>query len=417
MPAKKDFNKLIQRVTNGLASRADTDALQSSVIDGQIVLTRGGRTIAAGKDISRSVIAVGNQIHFRLNESGLEVLSRNLFPAPPGLPPPLPSLLFIGRETEMKMLRDHLITARGRPCIVVRGWPGVGKSTIMSALGRDQRVLKHFPDGVLWTSLGQNPCVMSALASWGRALGTDAILHAPTAGGASHELLRVLGAKKILLLVDDVWDPEDLASFLAARGSNCVVVVTTREPRVALSLTSTPAIIHPLPILEEPYALDLFRAIAPEIAAQYPEQTRDLVKSLECLPLAIHVAARLLAAEARFGWGIEALLSGIRSGTAVLDAHSPEDRFDSGAIPTVAALLRKSTDRLSEEMREYFAYLGVFAPKPATFDLELLATAWQVSDPKPIVRELVSRGLLEPAPEGRFRMHTLLVAHARSLLR
>jgi len=77
-------------------------------------------------------------------------------------------------------------------------------------------------------------------------------------------------------------------------------------------------------------------------------------------------------------------------------------------------LLKNSTDRLDEQTRECFAYLGAFAPKPATFDINAMKFVWQVEDARPIVRELVNRGLLEPVG-GRFQMHALLVAHARSL--
>jgi hypothetical protein len=55
-------------------------------------------------------------------------------------------------------------------------------------------------------------------------------------------------------------------------------------------------------------------------------------------------------------------------------------------------------------------------PKPATFDLGPLASAWNVLDPKPFARNLVNRGLLEPISGGRFQMHALLVLHARTLL-
>ena len=84
--------------------------------------------------------------------------------------------------------------------------------------------------------------------------------------------------------------------------------------------------------------------------------------------------------------------------------------------PTIAALLRRSTDLLDEETRRRFAYLGLFVPKPATFDLDAMAAAWDVSDPKPVTRILVDRGLLEPVSGGRFQMHALLVLHAQSIL-
>ncbi len=60
---------------------------------------------------------------------------------------------------------------------------------------------------------------------------------------------------------------------------------------------------------------------------------------------------------------------------------------------------------------------NVFAPKPATFDLAAMKAVWQVEQPQPIVRTLVDRGLLEFVQEiGRYQMHALLVAHAKSLL-
>ncbi len=71
---------------------------------------------------------------------------------------------------------------------------------------------------------------------------------------------------------------------------------------------------------------------------------------------------------------------------------------------------------MDERARNCFALLGVFAPKPATFDLEAMKFMWQVKNAKPIAATLVDRGLLEPVPEsGRFQMHALLVKHADSL--
>ena len=85
--------------------------------------------------------------------------------------------------------------------------------------------------------------------------------------------------------------------------------------------------------------------------------------------------------------------------------------------PTVAALLRKSTDRLDPETRERFAFLGAFAAKPATFDLGDMEEVWKISkeNAKYTADELIARGLLEPIGESRFWMHALLVKHADSL--
>jgi hypothetical protein len=85
-------------------------------------------------------------------------------------------------------------------------------------------------------------------------------------------------------------------------------------------------------------------------------------------------------------------------------------------LPTVAALLKRSSDALDDETRQRFALLGLFVPKPATFDLAAMSAAWDTADPKPFARLLVDRGLIEPLTGGRFQMHALLVLHAQSLL-
>jgi hypothetical protein len=139
---------------------------------------------------------------------------------------------------------------------------------------------------------------------------------------------------------------------------------------------------------------------------------------LEGLPLAIQVAGRLLQSEEKLGWGVVDLLADLREGTRLLNEPAPSDmlRVYQGTTPTISALLRRSTDTLHPPTRERFALLGLFVPKPATFDLGAIHAIWGGDDPRPATRELVNRGLLEPVGGGRFQMHALLVAHARSML-
>jgi hypothetical protein len=118
-----------------------------------------------------------------------------------------------------------------------------------------------------------------------------------------------------------------------------------------------------------------------------------------------------------FGWGVKELLNELREGVTLLQAQAPGDMLGRGATtPTVAALLHRSTNALDDITRLRFADLGLFVPKPATFDLSAMAVLWDVPDPKPTARILVNRGLLEPLSGGRFQMHSLLILHARSLL-
>jgi hypothetical protein len=82
--------------------------------------------------------------------------------------------------------------------------------------------------------------------------------------------------------------------------------------------------------------------------------------------------------------------------------------------PDVAAVLRRSTARLSPEMKERFARLGSFAASPATFPLRLAARTWKLplNESKQVARTFVDLGLLEAAGGGQYRIHPLMKALA-----
>jgi len=345
------------------------------------------------------------------------------FKLKPGLAPPMPPLV-VGRDEALDELKSRLGvlpkdkgTARIQVLTAIRGLPGVGKTTMAAALAHDPDIQKAFPDKILWTSLGQKPELLSELATWGRALGTDDLLKCRDVSEATSRLAALLRNKRALLIIDDAWEPSHVAPFNVG-GAGCATLVTTRETAVARSVAPSEANVYLLGVLTDEKALELLQLLAPTVVAGHPNQSMELVRELEGLPLGIQVAGRLLNVEASHGFGVKELLSDLRAGRKLLEAQAPADRTDLAkeTIPTVAVLLQKSTDRLDSETREYYAFLAAFPAKPATFDLRAVKAVWQVDDPRPTVRILVDRGLLEFVQEtGRYYMHALLVLHACSL--
>lgn len=332
--------------------------------------------------------------------------------------PPRPGLV-VGREDDIYYLKHRVgvESAKKSALTVVRGWPGVGKTTTVITLIHQPGIAEAFPDGVLWAALGENPNVFSELAAWGRALGVDDIGRLPTLEEAMNRLAAILRDKQMLLVIDDVWETEHGLPFKIA-GEKCATIFTTRFKDVGSALADVPdEQVYLLPVLTDEKALELLQTLTPKTAEEHPDESLVLVKDLEGLPLAIQVAGRLLNEEHGMGWGVTELIVELREGAKLLAATAPADRADivNQTTPTVAALLKKSTDTLSEETQLHFAFLGAFAPKPATFDYAAMAAVWLVDDPKPSIRILVNRGLLESVGE-RYQMHALLVAHAKSLL-
>src|SRR5258708_822635 len=328
---------------------------------------------------------------------------------------PLP-IGIIERKDEVVELKARLTTISSsiyaQVITAIRGWPGAGKTTIASILAHDPEILHAFPNGVLWISLDKEPDIFDKLMTWARALGlrneSDA---SKNIDGLQAQINALLHDKRVLLIIDDVLHVKD-ATYFRVGGKGCATLVTTRSTEIAEALVPTPSNAYKLDGVTEKEALDLLEYLAPGLTNSYHEECLELIESLEYLPLAVQVAGRLLNREMQYVWGINDLLAELKEGTKLLAEHS---EVADATSPTIAALLRKSTDCLDEQTRRYFRTLGTFAHKPAVFDLEDIEEYWGVSDPIPFVKKLVNQGLLEPIQGEYFQIHALLDAHARSI--
>jgi adenylate kinase family enzyme len=338
--------------------------------------------------------------------------------------------LFVGRQEGLQELKRRLGIGAEEPVAashmqhitVVFGVPGVGKTTLAAALAYDPNVRQAFPDGILWTSLGEKPALLSVLSRCGDSFRDEGkrLVAANTLTAAVDELTNLLKEKRMLLIVDDVWETEPAATFKRVRGPGCTLVMTTRDREVASDLADRSAKeqVYRLSPLTDENGLQLLRELARSVVDRYREKCLELVRALEGLPLALQVAGRLLHAEAEKERGlVEKLLDELRTGKKLLEARAPADRMDleRQTIPTVAVLLKHSIDRLDKTTRNHFALLGT-GPRPAIFSTPTLRNLWRVRDPQPTIDVLIKRGLLEPLGDGRYQMHALLVALADSLL-
>lgn len=339
-----------------------------------------------------------------------------------GAAPVLPRQFNVtGRTTnvdEIKRQLDDISRTGGDTFtpLVVHGWPGVGKTTCAAALVHAANLGVAFPDGVLWISLGPEPDLLSKLVTCGHSLDLEGISTTQTVEQAVVRLRARLRDKRMLVVVDDVWEAQD-AITLSQIGNCCTFLLTTRSPKVGQDLNLPNNQLYKLSVLNTDQGLALLRALATATVAEHLESSIELVKALEGLPLALQVAGRLLNTETSYEWGVVELLKELRDDSSILlDAEAPPDPTFETPL-TVKVLFQKSTDRLDQKSRDCFARLGPFTSEPATFDLKAMQAVWHMDDPRPVIRKLVGRGLLEPIQSGRFQMHALLVQHARFLLK
>jgi hypothetical protein len=340
---------------------------------------------------------------------------------------------FVGRERELDHVKELLgVGAEARQVRVqalaaVHGLPGIGKTTLANRLSHDPEVHAAFADGVLWGAIGPSPNLLARVAGWGDVLGSQEMLGAGMLRQALDSLRQLLRGKRMLVVLDDVWEVEHAAPIIDACGADCALLVTTRAPGVVDGLDVPAHAVSKVTPLSPGEALELLGLLAPTVVQAHPKACARLVTELECLPLAIHVAGSLLRAEERMGWGVKELLDELGTSTALLRARAPRDTValgrDTATLPTVAALIERSVDRLPPELKIAFMGLGAFAAQPAVFSLDELRVVLNelqvvgmMDDPKPVLRGLVSRGLVEPQGAGSFQIHPLLSMYARSLL-
>jgi hypothetical protein len=330
--------------------------------------------------------------------------------------------LFVGRDRDMEALKSRLFSSEKQSpkmhlITAMHGWPGVGKTALASMLANDPEVRAYFPDGILWATLGQDPNSVSILQTWGRIYRDSQIMHCADANSASRNMKRVLGKKKALLVIDDIWNSVDALPFLIA-GNDCATLFTTRRVDTASAISSRDTQVYPLKVLDKQYSLDLLKELAGEVVKNYPKECDALLTDLNGLPLAIQVAGRLLQTEYQAGLDIPRLIDEMMNSALLLQSKAPIDLSDleKETPPTVAALLMKSVNCLDEQTREHFSRLGIFAESPAVITLDALKMTWQTDHPQAIIRTLVGNGLLEHMKgTDEYKIHGLLKLLARSL--
>ncbi len=225
--------------------------------------------------------------------------SRGLIPRPPRR--------FIGRDEDVDRIKELIL---GKQCIreplILTGYPGVGKTTLIAELANDLDLAAAFPDGIFWTALNQSPHLINKMSEWGRILGDENLLKLPGIDEASKHLDNLFMNRRSLIIVDDVWKSSDAWPFIV-QDENCCSVISTRLNEVVNDFMPSSNSLISIQPLSNKYAAILFRILTDE--ADYSDSScMELIKSLEGLPLSIVVAGRLIAREYRSGMDAEALI-------------------------------------------------------------------------------------------------------------
>ncbi|MCA2948313.1 NB-ARC domain-containing protein, partial [Microcystis sp. M109S1] len=325
--------------------------------------------------------------------------------------PPKPSYFVERPEVSIKV-KELLLskeTAKTGTLVIsaIYGLGGIGKSTLAAALAQEKDVQAYFPDGIFWATLGQQPDILSFLHGWIQALG-DYDFKPTGIDAASLQLRTLLADKKALLVVDDLWNAEDVEPFRVA-GDGCKLLVTTRETPVK------GAIRYDLDIMTETQSLALLTGyLRHELIQEERKQAKILAKIVGYLPLALELTA------ARINKGIswEKILSDLQKEIVRLEKL---DEVKPHKMPneekrknhSLVACFNLSLRGLLPEELEKFIWLGVLRDD-VMITKEMAITLWDCDEDEAeeTISDLREKSLLSIT----YRVHDLLHDLARNLL-
>ncbi|MBD2441059.1 NB-ARC domain-containing protein [Nostoc sp. FACHB-110] len=336
--------------------------------------------------------------------------------------PPLPTH-FVERPEYSDDLKKRLCTEDNRTLVItaIHGLGSVGKSTLAAALAHDAKIQTRFCDGILWSTLGQQPDVLSLLSGWVQAL-KDYSFKPTSIEATSTHLRTLLYDKAVLLVVDDAWNTQDAQAFNVG-GTRCQVLVTTREGAIANALGAR---LYNLDVMKPAQAMELLKKrLERDIIGEERHSAENLAKAVGYLPLALELAA-VQVASGILSWAV--FLKDIQQEIARLKTFNlagARDATDEASLKrlSLTASLNLSIKVLPEEERQNFTWLGVL-PEDVSITSQIAATLWNMDDQRDAfdsLQYLRNKALLlegVPLADGTptYRLHDLFHDLACNLL-
>ncbi len=292
---------------------------------------------------------------------------------------PEPPFDFVARPVEFDALKKLLLDPMGDAVAItaaLRGAGGYGKTTLAKALAHDSDIQDAYFDGVLWVELGeQGGGRMLSLIADLVALVTGEARTMTTIEAARTALAEALGDRRILLVVDDVWQKHYLDPFLQG-GKNTTRLVTTRFDK---ELPET-AVRQAVDAMRADEALRLMAWGLPD------DQATPLAAELGDLAQRLYDWAQLLKLangflRDRVGKFNQPLGRAIDEAKARLAAKGlpafddPKAKGHEGRHKSVAAAIGINLDLLNEDKRAKFGQFGIF-PEDADIPIGIVARLW-----------------------------------------
>jgi NB-ARC domain/APAF-1 helical domain len=331
---------------------------------------------------------------------------------------------FVARTELVGQIVEFLVGDEVRPTVTIMalcGAGGFGKTTLAAEACQRTEVRDHFPDGILWVTVGQSTSG-PALAAKVNDLSTRLSGQRPTLADpmqAGFQFGELLGDRRVLLVVDDVWEPAQLEPFLQG-GPGCIRVVTSRN-RSALPQMAR---IFTIDSMRPDEAHELLTVGLPGVDADSVRRLLARTGSWPLLLALVNSQIRKLISErtASIGDAVAEVEHELReAGPTALDVTNPVERRQAVESTLRASIaLLDEPDRARSRVARYVE-LAVF-PENVDIPRSVLETYWGSTagwtgiQVRRFCDELAGLSLLQmyQASPPRLRLHDVVYRYLRN---
>ena len=246
----------------------------------------------ASPALSVAIVAVAAAVAVAFTAMLRFVTGRRKAPFLPPLQTPAVPPTFVGREEDLRKLRQALLDNHPGTVINIYGPGGIGKTSLAIALA--QSVTSAFPDGQLYSPLSDTsrhaarPAFPAeTMADFVYALQPQGQSVPAGAAELARRYRALTARKKVLVVLDDVADRAEVAHLIPP-GPGCATLLTSRARLSAVRLD----LAYELGPLSDDEAKSLLRRIT---KTADPFILHQLTKTCGRIPLALRLAGNALS--------------------------------------------------------------------------------------------------------------------------
>ena len=318
---------------------------------------------------------------------------------------------FIPRDTEYKKLVEGLLNNQSDTTVAIttalRGAGGFGKTTLAQAMCYDPKITEKFSDGILWVTLGENPknlighvqdLIFRLNGKRPEFEGLDA---------AVSYFRDLLHKRRLLIVIDDVWNSYDLDPFMEG-GSGCSRLITTRISEVL----PEGAVEICVDAMKNEEAV---RLLCSGLSGASGEEFDKLAKKLGYWPLLLKMVNSALLQYVKRGKSLEEAFDHVKNKLDRKKLTAFDPKVAKKRNQAVEATISVSFDLLDEDEFARYTELAIF-PEDEEIHLKTIEKLWGKTagygylDVEDLCAELFNLSLLQTYDEekGIIKLHDVM---------